>query len=273
MRDKLESKLQWGASAVSLVMKNNLVVSATFLITGLFHLFMPGHSLLFDARIITILIALYALVSLVFVITDHKKAAKGQKIAGNIVKGYFEGKREDTVKQEKMFKTDVSHGFAEKSNQRMDRFAGRVSEKHTQAGSVSRVLMLIFYLLILAASVFLFTRNDVAVYINHFIIGSILTVDGVLRLICTVPVKAEPAFRYRAFHTVLSVISVILGLLFVFLPTNTGLLALQIVSVLMIVKSVGEFIVAFRNREILSSVTDTLTQIKQQRAEPEQADQ
>lgn len=273
MKDKFESQLQWGASAISLVMKNNLVVSATFLITGVFHLLMPGHSLLFDARIMTVLIALYALVSLIFVLTNNQKAEKGQEIAGNIVKGYFEGKREDTVKQEEMFKTDVSHGFAEKSNQRIDKFAGRVTEKHTQAGSVSRVLMLIFYLLILAASVFLFIRNDVAVYINHFILGFILIVDGALRLICTVAAKAELKFRYRAFHTVLSVISVILGLLFIFVPTNTGLLAMQIVSVLMIVKSVGEFFVAFRNREILSSVTDTLTQIKQQRADPEQSDQ
>ncbi len=271
MKEKLGSILNWGIGAFSLVMTNNLVVSGTGLFTGVLHLLTPEQSLLFDSMILSGLLIVYALVSIAFVLTNSRKAARGQEVAGELVKGFLDGKRKDSSVDEGILKADPAVlEYAEEANRRMDALAVTVEDIRKKTHAFSRGVMLAFYLAVLAVSVFLFIRRDVAVYINHVIIGAILIVDGVLSVISATSAKKESVYKFYVFSVVVSAVSIAIGVLFIVLSRETGLIAMQAVSVILILKSLAGFFVAFRNREVISSVADTIQKIKAQNKKTEE---
>lgn len=266
MNNKIEGLVKWGIDAFSLIMANNLVISCTALITGLFHLFMPEQSMMFDSMILSLLMIVYASISIVLVITNYnKKVAKHQDIAGNLVKGFVDGKTSEAVKNQEFISEKTSAPIdPERSAKAIGAVSDKISDIHKKSRNVSRNIMLAFYIVILAISIFLLIRRDIAVHINHLLLGAVLIVDGVTRIISTFSAKKTYTVKNYWLSIVLSVLSVILGLLLFIMTSQTGILAMQIVSVIMILKSLGEFYVAFRNREVLSSLNGTLEQLKQQ---------
>lgn len=112
-------------------------------------------------------------------------------------------------------------------------------------------------------------RGEVAVYINHIILGIVLIIDGVMRAISATSAKNTTTFKNYRLSMVLSVLSVVLGVMLLFLTEKTGVFTMQAVAVIMIVKALFEFYIAFRNRAVLSSINNTIAQIKQKTNKPE----
>ena len=264
LKKKIRGVLKWGLGAFSLVMTNNLVVSGTGLFTGVMHLFTPMQSMMFDSMILSVLLIIYALVSITFVLTDNDKAAKGKQKAGGLIKEYIDGKIKDATLEDVLKKDTAVREYARDADKRMDAFTDRIEDFHIKTRSSSKIVMLVFYSLILAVSVFLFIRRDVAVHVNNIIIGVVLIVDGVLSIISATSAKKERVYKFYVFSLILSVTSVVLGIMFIVFSQKTGVAAMQAVSVVLIVKSLAGFFVAIRNKKVISSITDTLTLIKNQ---------
>ena len=83
--------------------------------------------------------------------------------------------------------------------------------------------------------------------------------------------KKQRKYKYYFLSLLLSLGSIILGALFVLLSREAGILSTQTLSIILIVKAIGDFVVAFRNKEIKSSITDTITQLKQQKKDADAA--
>ncbi len=264
LKKKIRGVLKWGLGAYSLVMTNNLVVSGAGLFTGVMHLFTPMQSMMFDSMILSVLLIIYALVSITFVLTDNDKAAKGKQKAGGLIKEYIDGKIKDATLEDVLKKDTAVREYARDADKRRDAFTDRIEDFHIKTRSSSKIVMLVFYSLILAVSVFLFIRRDVAVYVNNIIIGVVLIVDGVLSIISATSAKKERVYKFYVFSLILSVTSVVLGIMFIVFSQKTGVAAMQAVSVVLIVKSLAGFFVAIRNKKVISSITDTLTLIKNQ---------
>ena len=185
---------------------------------------------------------------------------------------YLDPNMEETIlaaQQEAVLQKDTAAREYAKEANRLDILAGKVADRHERTRTVSRIVMLGFYLIVLVVAVFLLIRKDVAVSVTYILMGSILIVDGVMNIIFATSAKKKGVYRLYLFSVILSVISVGLGLLFIIFSRKAGILAMQVTSALMIVKSIGDFFVAFRNKAVLSSLSDTVTQIRRQGKENE----
>lgn len=74
----------------------------------------------------------------------------------------------------------------------------------------------------------------------------------------------EVKFKNRGLSIFLACVSIVLGVIFILASWETSVLATQIIGATLMVKSFMELVIAFRNREILSSVKETIAQIKSQ---------
>ena len=269
MKEKIEKLFTWGAGTFNLVMKNKLVSVGCFLVPGLFHTFNPVGSLDWDTMMLSLMLMLYAVVSLIFVLSDgNKKVGKGQEIAGDLVKGYFEGQKENAAKgQEVLSKNEKLNKHIKASNERFDERVEKISEieKKKKKSSPRKIVMIIIYSLLLALAVAIFIWRSVFVNVVQIIIGIVLVSDGISSLIPVVAAyKSRLPMKNKIISTILGFFTIGLGITFILLPANTSAWVYRITGMLLIIKAVSEFIVMIRNREVFSSVKETIEQIKNQ---------
>ena len=139
--------------------------------------------------------------------------------------------------------------YGKGADERINKINQKLLETHRRTRSVSRIVMAVFYIVLLAVSVFLLFNVEIAVYLSHVLIGAVLILGGVTNIVSATISKKEGGYKLYLFSMVLAAASVILGLLFIFLPENTGIVALRVISVLLIIKSLSELFVAFKNRK------------------------
>lgn len=269
MKKKLGSWLNWGLGAFSLVMKNKLVAIGCFLVTGLFHTFNPVGSLDWDTMMLSLMLMLYAAVSFIFVLTnENEKVGKGQEIAGGLIKGYFEGQRDNAARGQSLFSKDKTLSEHTKaSNDRLDERVWKYSEKEKEKKKTSagKIALMITYILLMALSVVIFIWRANFVNIVQIIIGALLIADGISSLVTVAAAyKSGLPMKNKVVSMVLGIFTIGLGVTFILVPADTSALVYRITGALLIVKAVSEFIVMIRNREIISSVKDTIIQIKEQ---------
>ena len=70
--------------------------------------------------------------------------------------------------------------------------------------------------------------------------------------------------KNRRLSLALGIFTVALGVAFTVLVWNTAVIVMQIFGAVLILKGIADLVLMIRNREILSSVKDTVQQIKQQ---------
>ena len=264
MKEKSGGLITRGADTIRLAMTNKIVVSVSFLIQGVYRLLVPQRVMNWEAKVISLILALYALVSLILVLTNSPRSVKHQEIAGGFVKDlYLKKKRTADKEQELLPENSAAKDNANESNKHRSAFENRMIQKHEKTKSVSRIVMLIFYAVVLSISVFMLFNNAIAVHVNHILVGLILIVDAVLSIISFTSAKDMVHYKNYKLSIALAVFTVILGLLFIVSPAKTSIVVMRIIGATLILKSIADLIIAFRNREILSSAKDTFEQIKE----------
>ena len=269
MKEKLGRLLKWATGSLSLILKNNLVISGFCLITGVVHLILPKRALYTDALILSLLLIAYAAVSIVAVLTDNQTIAKGKETTGGWLKGFFDGKRKNTAADDIILKNDsATQAFAEETNKQIHAFAVKVSDKHDKTQSVGKIIVLVFYTIILAVSIFLLLKPKIAVNVNNVIIGAVLIASGIINIISVFKSKKEESqIKSSVFTVILSLLTLTIGVLFIVFSMDTATFVMQFISIMMIIKALADFILVIRNKEFKSSINDTVNQIKSQNKE------
>lgn len=251
MKEKKRALVEWGRGTYNLLKTNSLVLSAAILVQGLFFLILPEHSIMLDAVMVSLLMAIYSAVSLVFVLTDRPKAAKGKKVAGDLVKGYVDRKKRSSEKEQEILPEDsVMKEYTANSGKRKEALGKRVLDIHERSQNVSRIVMAVFYAVVLAVAVILLIDREAAVHLNHIIVGLLLIADGVLSIISAVSANDRSAYKNYRLSIALAICSIILGALYIVASAQTAVIVKRILGAALILKAIGEFVVAYRNRKL-----------------------
>lgn len=263
--NKVGRLFNWGLGTFQIVMRNKLVAIGCFLVTGLFHTFSPVGSLDWDTMMLSLLLMLYAAVSIVFVLSNKNKTiGKGKDVAGNLVKGYFEGQRDNSAKGQKLLSKNKNMSeHTNASNKQLDERVGKLKEKQVNA-SPGKIALLITYILLLAFGIVIFIWRENFVNIVQIIFGGLLVADGISNIVTvTAAYKSDLTMKGKVFSLILGVLTIVLGVVFIILPRGSAPLIYQITGIMLIVKAISEYIVMIRNREIISSVKESIDQIKE----------
>lgn len=266
-KDKIEKTIGWGVGAVNIIMGSKLVSIGCFLYTGINHIVNPSGGLRFTAGMLSGFIALYALVSIIFVLSNNnQKAAQGKEIMGGLVKGVVDGYK-DPLNQGKEL-ASKSKAISEKKIAADTKFGNSVkvlSEKQKKEIKAGKAVLLIIYIFLLTASVLLFVLPDVTVTLVHIIIGILLIADG-----CSSIAAAASAVRNgiplkdKMLTFVVCSFSVLIGLAFILMSWNTAHITMILGGIVLTVKGVMDLYIMIRNRELVSSAVKTIRDIKQQ---------
>ena len=268
MKNKFGRLLKWGVGTFRIIMANKYVSSAIFFLQGFLYLLFPYQSLNRDARALTLVFALYAFVSIIMALTKNPLAAKGKDLAGGLVKNIFTKKKKTAVKQQELLPQDsLLMDATNDVTSRLDGVMQTLAEKQKkkQSSSAGTAALVAMYTILLIASLALFFMKDNTLFIMHIVIGVFLVLDGFFNFKTTrEAMKNKYPVKNSKFSLVLSVLSMNIGILFILLSKSTSVLTVQIGGALLIVKAVGDFVIAIRNRRLMASAKETVQLIKQQ---------
>ena len=264
MNGKIGSSIGWGIGAIRLISKNKIVTSCFFLIQGAIYLFAPVRTLRRDVGTLALMLALYAIISIVLVLTDSETVSKGQSLAGGLVTGFFNKKKNLATREQDSLPENFATNARKTTTSRMDTVQDKIREKHDQTHSVCKVLLLLFYILLLIVSVILFFNKDVSIRVVHVILGLLMITDSVMSIASIFTDGEVLLTKNRGLSVFLACVSIVLGIIFILVSWDTSVLATQIIGITLMIKSFTELVIAFRNREVLSSVKETIAQIKSQ---------
>lgn len=267
MKEKITGLLNWGVGAFQVIMKSKLVSIGCFLFTGTLHLINPRGGLKWTAGMLAGFTALYALLSLIFVLSDNnEKVGKGREIAGGLVKGVVEDNKEPVmIGQEMLSKNRKIDERIKAKNSKIDQRMQALSEKQKKKPKAGKIGMAVFYALLLIASALLFFWSDVTIAAVQVIIGLLLIADGISEIGAAFTAKKNniPMKNIRL-SIVLGILSAAAGAVFIVFAQNTADFAMALSGLVMIIKGLADLLVMIRNREFLSSVKETVAEIKQQ---------
>lgn len=265
--NKIEKSFNWGLGAFEIVMKNKLVTTVCFLVTGIFHAINPLNSLYGDTMMLSLFLMLYAVVSLVFVISNkNEMVGKGREAAQGLVKDFVKGQKDKVSKgQELLLKNKSISEHAKESNERMDKRVAKLKEKNNKAFKPGKVLLIIFYIVLLALAVCIFLWREFFVNIAQIILGGLIIADGVSGVLTVIAAYRSGAkMKSKIFSLIISVFTVVVGVAFIILPDDAASMTYSLIGIALIIKAVSDLIVMFRNREVFSSVKESINAIKNQ---------
>lgn len=267
MKEKISGLLNWGVGTFQIIMKNKLVSIGCFLFTGILHVANPRGGLRWTAGLLSIVVALYALLSLIFILTDkNEKVGKGKDAAGDLVKGVLEGNKDPILHGQTLIpKNQVLDERSKQTRSRLDDRMQALSEKQKKEPKAGKVVMCVFYSILLAASVILFFWSDVTIAAAHIIVGIVLIADSIIGIASTVTaVENNIPLKYKTLSVVLYIITAVIGVTYIFLTWGTADMAMVLCGIVLIAKAVAEFVIMIRNREVVASAKGTINEIKQQ---------
>ena len=134
MKEKLGSLLNRSVGAFQIIMKNKLVNMGCFLFAGILHVMDPRGGLRWTAGLLALCVALYALISFIFVLSNkNETVGKGKSLAGSLVHGVMEGNKDPVVQGQKlMSKSRVLDKESKNSNSKWDRRMQMLENKQKQ---------------------------------------------------------------------------------------------------------------------------------------------
>lgn len=267
MKEKISGLFNWGVGVFKVIMKSKLVSIGCFLFTGILHIINPRGGLQWTAGMLAGFTAIYALLSLIFVLTDNnEKVGKGREIAGGLVKGVVQGNKDPVVYGQNMVsKNKKVDETMKETNSKWDQSLQVLSEKQKEEPKAGKVVMTIFYSLLLIAAVLLFFWTDITITAVHIIVGALLIADGISGIASAFTAKKNNIqMKNRRLSFVLGILTVGAGVAFIIFSKSTAELTMVVCGVVLIIKGLADLIVMIRNREIVSSVKETVAEIKQQ---------
>ena len=266
-KENIGKSVSWGIGAFNIIMKSKLVSIGCFLFTGILHVINPRGGLRWTAGMLAGFVALYALVSFILLLTNNNKTvAKGKEIAGGLVKGVIEGNRDPIVHgQELTSKNKKVSERKKETNSKLDERMQSLSEKQKKEPKAGRIVMCVFYAILFVGAVLLFFWSDVTITAVHIIVGALMIADGISSIIGTITaVKNGVPMKEKTFSLVAYSFSVVIGAAFILLSWSTADLTMVICGIVLILKGLTELYIIIRNREVVSSVKGTFSDIKNQ---------
>ena len=275
MKWKLSGLVDRGIGAFGVLMNCKLVSIIIFLFTGTLHIIDPRGGLRGTVTMLSLFIALYALLSIVFILTgSNDKVGEGKKFASDMVRDTFKGdgnpmmKINEVLSQNEKFEKGMS-GLNTKSkwNQRIQ----KLNERHNKQTQASKFVMIVFYIILLACTVVLFAWPDDAISLVHIIFGAMLIFDGVsgvwgiiVAKRSGIPMKGQWASFF------LNLLSVVIGVVFIILSNDSADFTMMLCGIVLVVKALSDLFIMIRNHELISTVKNTVNEIKNQK--PEEAE-
>lgn len=275
MKWKLSGLVNRGIGAFGVLMNCKLVSIIIFLFTGTLHIIDPRGGLRGTVTMLSLFIALYALLSIVFILTgSNDKVGEGKKFASDMVRDTFKGdgnpmvKINEVLSQNEKFEKGMS-GLNTKSkwNQRIQ----KLNERHNKQTQASKFVMIVFYIILLASTVVLFAWPDDAISLVHIIFGAMLIFDGasgvwgiIVAKRSGIPMKGQWASFF------LNLLSVVIGVVFIILSNDSADFTMMLCGIVLVVKALSDLFIMIRNHELISTVKNTVNEIKHQK--PEEAE-
>ena len=275
MKWKLSGLVNRGIGAFGVLMNCKLVSIIIFLFTGTLHIIDPRGGLRGTVTMLSLFIALYALLSIVFILTgSNDKVGEGKKFASDMVRDTFKGdgnpmvKINEVLSQNEKFEKGMS-GLNTKSkwNQRIQ----KLNERHNKQTQASKFVMIVFYIILLACTVVLFAWPDDAISLVHIIFGAMLIFDGasgvwgiIVAKRSGIPMKGQWASFF------LNLLSVVIGVVFIILSNDSADFTMMLCGIVLVVKALSDLFIMIRNHELISTVKNTVNEIKHQK--PEEAE-
>lgn len=275
MKWKLSGLVNRGIGAFGVLMNCKLVSIIIFLFTGTLHIIDPRGGLRGTVTMLSLFIALYALLSIVFILTgSNDKVGEGKKFASDMVRDTFKGdgnpmvKINEVLSQNEKFEKGMS-GLNTKSkwNQRIQ----KLNERHNKQTQASKFVMIVFYITLLASTVVLFAWPDDAISLVHIIFGAMLIFDGasgvwgiIVAKRSGIPMKGQWASFF------LNLLSVVIGVVFIILSNDSADFTMMLCGIVLVVKALSDLFIMIRNHELISTVKNAVNEIKHQK--PEEAE-
>ena len=272
MKWKLSGLVNRGIGAFGVLMNCKLVSIIIFLFTGTLHIIDPRGGLRGTVTMLSLFIALYALLSIVFILTgSNDKVGEGKKFASDMVRDTFKGdgnpmvKINEVLSQNEKFEKGMS-GLNTKSkwNQRIQ----KLNERHNKQTQASKFVMIVFYIILLASTVVLFAWPDDAISLVHIIFGAMLIFDGasgvwgiIVAKRSGIPMKGQWASFF------LNLLSVVIGVVFIILSNDSADFTMMLCGIVLVVKALSDLFIMIRNHELISTVKNTVNEIKHQKPE------
>ena len=272
MKWKLSGLVNRGIGAFGVLMNCKLVSIIIFLFTGTLHIIDPRGGLRGTVTMLSLFIALYALLSIVFILTgSNDKVGEGKKFASDMVRDTFKGdgnpmvKINEVLSQNEKFEKGMS-GLNTKSkwNQRIQ----KLNERHNKQTQASKFVMIVFYIILLASTVVLFAWTDDAISLVHIIFGAMLIFDGASGVWgikeekrSGIPMKGQWASFF------LNLLSVVIGVVFIILSNDSADFTMMLCGIVLVVKALSDLFIMIRNHELISTVKNTVNEIKHQKLE------
>ena len=270
MKWKLSGLVNRGIGAFGVLMNCKLVSIIIFLFTGTLHIIDPRGGLRGTVTMLSLFIALYALLSIVFILTgSNDKVGEGKKFASDMVRDTFKGdgnpmvKINEVLSQNEKFEKGMS-GLNTKSkwNQRIQ----KLNERHNKQTQASKFVMIVFYIILLASTVVLFAWPDDAISLVHIIFGAMLIFDGasgvwgiIVAKRSGIPMKGQ----WVSFF--LNLLSVVIGVVFIILSNDSADFTMMLCGIVLVVKALSDLFIMIRNHELISTVKNTVNEIKHQK--------
>lgn len=267
MKNKITGLVNWSISAFGVLMKCKLVSIIIFLFTGTLHIIDPRGGLRGTVTVLSAFIALYALLSIVFILTDrNEKVGEGKKFASDMVKDTFKGdgnpisKITEVLSQNEKIGKKMS-GSATKA--KWDKRMQMLTERHEKKPKAGKIVMCIFYIILLAAAIMLFIWPDATISTVHMVFGGLLIIDGAGGVWGVITAKRNgiPMKGHWA-SVLLNILSVIIGVVFIFLSDDTADFTMVLCGIVLVVKALSDLFIIIRNKELISTVKDTVNEIK-----------
>ena len=276
MKEKISGLVNRGIGAFGVLMKCKLVGIIIFLFTGALHIIDPRGGLRGTVTILSAFIALYALLSIIFILTDsNEKVGEGKKLASDMVKDTFKGDGNPMMKINEVLSENEKFGkkMSESATKaKWDRRIQRLSEKHDKQPKAGKVVMCIFYIILIAAAVILFIWPDDTISLVHIVFGAMLIFDGISGVWGIIVAKRNGIpLKGQWVSLLLNAVSVAVGVVFIVLSNDSADFTMVLCGIVLVIKALSDLVIMIRNHELVSTVKDTVSEIKNQK--PEQSEQ
>lgn len=275
MKDKFAKLVNRGINIFGILMKCKLVTIIIFLFTGTLHIIDPRGGLRGTVTMLTIFIALYALLSIIFILTKkNQTVGEGKKFASDMVKETFKGdgnpisKINEILSQNEKYEQKVANS---ETKARWDKRIKMLTERHDKTPKAGVVVMCIFYVLLLFAAVFMFFWPDATIYAVHIILGALLVFDGLSGIWTVISAKINGIpMKGKLLSVLFNLLSIAVGLFFIIYSGDTADFTMVLCGIVLVLKAISDLVIMIHNRELISTIKSTLDEIKN--PEPEQSE-
>ncbi len=256
-----------GVSAFTIIMESKLVSIGFLLFTGVMHIIDPSGGLNVTAKLLAGFVALYAILSFFYVISNNNSnLEKGKDFASNFVRGVIEDNKDPIAQgQELNSKYEEINELQRESNTKWDKRINALFEKPKEEPKAGKIARCILYAILFVSAVILFFCSDITIVAIHIIVGIFLITDGYSSVSTIITAKRNGVpMKGKRISLVANIFSIVLGIAFILMARSMAEITMVIGGITLLIKGLTDLFVMIQNREILTSAKGTINQIKQQ---------